>query len=126
MKTSVYASGSYEGFSGSFSLDVNKFNQEAASSSTFGSYKNQTASGSTIVETDGVYHVATNDQRPPVPIHIKLIPISGAFLQEMWVILPEDADYTTLKIGQKYRNIITALNGYAKWIHAPTSSKGNL
>ena len=120
MTTSVFASGSYGGYSGSSSLDVNKFNQQASNSSTFGSHKYQVNSGSTIVETDGVYRVDTNDQRTPVPIHMTLQSIDTALDSSMW----DAATYKSLNIAGKQKNLKQALDSYPNWINAPTSADG--
>lgn len=112
------------GYDGSLSVDVNTFNQEASQSTKFGSIQRGVNSGSKIVKnSQGQYHIDDNNQRPPIPVHMSVRPITTALDQRLWTQLPESSQtYTSLGIATKLRNLKRALSQYAAWTRAPTSS----
>ena len=124
MRSSVEVGGSYKGFGGSLSVDVNTFNQHVSHSAIFGSEQRGVNSGSKIIYSHGQYQIDDNNQRPPIPIHISIKPITTALDQQrLWTQLPETSQtYTSLGISTKLHNLKRALSQYATWSRASTSS----
>ena len=123
MKSSVAVGASYMGFGGSLSVDVNTFNQYVSDSATFGSEQRGVNSGSKIIYSQGQYQIDDNNQRPPIPIHMSVIPITTALDQRLWTELPETSQtYTSLGVSTKLQNLKRALSQYPTWSGAPTSS----
>ena len=123
VKSSVSGGGSYLGFSGSFSVDVNTFNQHVSDSARFGSEQRGVSSGSKIIKSQGQYQIDDNNQRPPIPIRMSVIPIPTALDQRLWTELPETGHtYTSLGVSTKLHNLERALRQYPTWSGAPTSS----
>ena len=111
------------GYHGSFSVNVNTFNQHASHSTRFGSEQRGANSGSKIIYSQGHYQIDDNNQRPPIPIHISIKPITTALDRRLWTQLPETSQtYTSLCISSKLRNLKTALRRYPTLSRAPTSS----
>ena len=124
MSGSVSTGGSYAGYSGSLSVDINSFNEQVSSSATFQSHLYNVNSGSTIVKTSsGHYEIMANDPKAPVPILMTLESITTALDPRLWTSLPEsDQTYTSLNITARLSNLEQALRGYPVWSRASASS----
>lgn len=104
-------------------MDVNTFDEEVSSGAEFGSYQYTQYGGSTIRKSAvGAYEVPPDDQKIPIPITLKLEPITTALDKQLWENLTDDEE-TALETKQQ--NLKRALAKYAEWSSAP-QSKGKL
>ena len=120
----MFPGGSYAGYGGSLSVDINSFNEQVSSSATFQSHLYNVNSGSTIVKTSsGHYEIMANDPKAPVPILMTLESITTALDPRLWTSLPESGHtYTSLNIVAKLSNLERALRRYPSWSGASMGS----
>lgn len=103
--------GNFNGFGGSLDLDIGSLKIDSRSSNNFGSRVTS-------------FNIGT--ERSPVPITLKLIPISDALRQEYWSQLERTSkSYRRLKIAAKRANLMRALEDYADYVGA-TELKGSI
>lgn len=124
VESSVSAGGKYLGFSGSFSVDINKFSAKASSSSKFGSQMSSIASGPSIQQdNDGMYKTVAQDKTSPIPIHFKLKPITEVFHRAYWRHLKIGmGTYDSIQVGNKLKNVERVLKQYPKLLQVEKSS----
>ena len=126
VQASVSAGGSYGGYSGSFSLDINKFNEQVSQSAEFGSNERTIASGARIVKEGDHYRIAADNTAAPIPISVRLVALSDAFDAHLWTATPEGIAYSSLNIGQKLENFERAISEYPASSNAIAGSSKSL